>query len=282
MWKANINATQFSAALTGVHEARGQGAIDYAEVCKNCAALYRKKDSNGCKFHAGRPNLYRIGNPMRSKKVKNFIVSFYKHNSHLPKSCSQVCPSEMLQLRNRLLTSGRPEDYILFVFVLLGIKMFLRVDDLANLAMESLIPSLCTMKDGFVSSLTFRVEGKSEKRAKNNIRKNRCVYITIYRDDKVTELCPVRHLLAYIHLADISTGFIFPSNSKGGGKMNYASVNERIKRIMEEVTGRSGNFTTHFIKKSAVLFGVWGKAPLDDLMKACRHKHVCIHISRLS
>ena len=36
----------------------------------------------------------------------------------------------------------------------------------------------------------------------------------------------------------------------------------------------TGKFTTHFIKKSAVLFATWGGACVVDLMKACRHKNV--------
>ena len=91
--------------------------------------------------------------------------------------------------------------------LLLGIKCFLRADEVVNLTVEDFPSMSFTVLNpenaGFfkVKELALEVCGKCDKRA---------VTLLLHRDDKNPEFCLIRHLLLYMSQTNISSGFLFP------------------------------------------------------------------------
>ena len=94
-----------------------------------------------------------------------------------------------------------------YVMLLLGIKCFLRADEVVNLTVEDFPSMSFTVLNpenaGFfkVKELALEVCGKCDKRA---------VTLLLHRDDKNPEFCLIRHLLLYMSQTNISSGFVFP------------------------------------------------------------------------
>lgn len=105
-----------------------------------------------------------------------------------------------------------------YVMTLVGCKLFLRNSELTDLKFSSedginaINWELTSFSpSGELVGLAFNIKGKTD---------NQPVPLTLWSDDTVPELCPIRHLLAFIYLADLSDGYIFPSKaalSRGGG-----------------------------------------------------------------
>ena len=86
--------------------------------------------------------------------------------------------------------------------ILIGVKCFLRYDDLIDMTLECFHTDLSVvLENGFVESLAFTFIGKSDKKP---------VTLTLWADDVIPHFCPVRSLLAYIYASKIKGGYLFP------------------------------------------------------------------------
>ncbi|KAI8842173.1 hypothetical protein BJ741DRAFT_592377 [Chytriomyces cf. hyalinus JEL632] len=103
-------------------------------------------------------------------------------------------------------------------------------------------------------------------------------------------LCPLKHLLAWIYLTGISSGYLFPSRNeldrivearkddpscrihcKEG--ISYETVLSRIKSTCAiSIPYRSGPFGTHTMRKTGYLLSYWGGGEDSDVFKCARHK----------
>ena len=236
-------------------------------------------DGTGCFYHKNSPLHWRTGNPRSCVTLKNAVKQNHKDGAgYKPKSSGQIQPQELIAVRRRLLSSGKVEDFQLYVIILLAVKLFLRHDDFHTLRVEDIIPDLCNITENGVESIAFKVMGKSERRGKGF----KAVVFTLWADHRVTKLCPIRHLLAYANLIGIRGGFLFPTMAEVRRRRHnglyetftlYSSFNGRLRSILSEVTGRDKSFfTTHTFKKSAFLFALWGDASDQDISMAARHR----------
>ena len=289
-WKAKVNVDQFFSAISVLHEAHGHGRSDYQEACDDCWALYNNGDKSGCRYHPTR-QLWRTGNPLRHMSFQNSRKTFNKNITAKPSTASQISPDELIKIRAYLLGSGKADDFELFTVILIAIRIMLRFDDVSQMEVDDVVPDLCIINEKGVQGLCFEFFGKSEQRVdirgQNGLRgQPQPIKLTLWSDDTLPELCPVRHLLAYFSLTRIKKGFLFPSvKEMMSGKppddghykttLKYSDVNQRMRKVFARITGRDlGAFTTHTLKKSGVLFAVWGGAETADIMQACRHRNL--------
>jgi hypothetical protein len=118
------------------------------------------------------------------------------------------------------------------------------------------------------------------------------VTLLINRDDHTPELCPVRHILAWIYLLGIKSGYIFPDEKtltamidtgnthplkydNPSNHISYSVFQHRFKSACEEIiTDRAGPWGTHSCRKTFYLLGIWGKGSLEALMQDARHKTI--------
>ena len=111
----------------------------------------------------------------------------------------------MFTFKEKLLATNDLHDLQTWVCILLQCKVGLRSDCLKSLTIDSIksVWNLAVIHpNGTCDALAIRFKGKSEK--------DREVTLMIYSEWKFPALCPVKHLMAYIHFSGIKSGFLFP------------------------------------------------------------------------
>ncbi|KAI9356475.1 hypothetical protein DFJ73DRAFT_822672 [Zopfochytrium polystomum] len=189
--------------------------------------------------------------------------------------------SELLRIRTALLSRCTRQDLQLWVMMLLSVKLFLRSDEVLNLALDEDVDSKNHIlwnnsslgSDGVLEFLAFKIRGKSDKAP---------ITLLLARDDAFPELCPIRALMHYVHTCNIKKGFLFPPadmlnslTAEGDGNcaspISYESYNKRLKEVCERVIGRSARIGTHSMRKTAYFLAVWAGANEIDARQAARH-----------
>lgn len=265
-WKDPKNVDQFIAAIGTIHAARGHRE----QFFESCASCIEDEQNLGCRFHRGNPLLWRRGNPKNCSLLENVISKNTKVGSgYVAKGDSPLTPWEIADMRECLVNSNNLFDLQLYVMILLSIKLFLREEELASIKIESFNEDLFVISStGFVEGLSLFIQGKSDKQP---------VTLMIWTDHEIPNLCPVRHLLVYLHEANIKNGYIFPSRKKSGEQtsddpISYETYNEAFKTLCATFVKREGRYGSHSCRKTGYLFAVWGKGEDSDIMLSARHK----------
>ncbi|KAI9345454.1 hypothetical protein DFJ73DRAFT_489404 [Zopfochytrium polystomum] len=138
------------------------------------------------------------------------------------------------------------------------IKALLRSTELLDLQFESNVDQNClnwdltVIQDGFIEGLCFKIKGKKD---------NQPNQLILWADHKNPALCPVRHLLLYIHLSGLKSGYLFASaevwkcSDRGHhcsheDALSYGSFQQYFQHLCETVIKRDGKFGSHSIRKT--------------------------------
>ncbi|KAI3650647.1 hypothetical protein MP228_004128 [Amoeboaphelidium protococcarum] len=284
-WNDPKNVEQCNTAITVLHEERGNRG-QFIESCKLCLSELENGVNHGCRRHLMNPCVWRKGDPTQSEIVQNAQrLSSRAGAAYRPEGDSPLTPYELRDFGEACMSNNKLADYQLFVMVLIGCKLFLREHELAQLKipttndrenvncvdwnMSSVTPS------GDVKAIAFTIMGKSDKVP---------VTLFLWADNEVPSMCPVRHLLVYLHLIKLKKGFLFPSynclqtlsNNNGIAleAVPYDYVLRRFKEVCSKVISRDGKFGTHSMRKTGYLLGVWGNGSESDIMTSARHSTV--------
>lgn len=264
-WNYTGNADQFLNAITAIHKAIYQSG-SYTDPCPRCiTALQSNSNSTGCQFHLGKYKFYRCGNPRYSNEVDRAMRTATElTQNHQSRKCPQLLPSEVNTLRRYLCGTNNISDYQIYVMILLGIYMFLRFDEVANLSFDHYLPEYTVVRrDGYIENLLFKVKGKADK----------CyVYLSLKRNDEFPHFCPVRHLLMYLHLTAINSGYIFPDFKRKKDQYEYTQFNSTIKALIKDHLGKTDKISTHILRNTGYLFARFGGGVFDVIQRAARHK----------
>ena len=201
-WHAPKKINQFCAAVKILHLAMGH-RDPYREACRECRALPVEHQFKGCRSHGGNPRIMRQGNPIDSgffddkKKDIKTLLKDYKS-----KGCSQLLPSYVRRMRERLISSNNLIDFQTYVIILVAIKLFLRQDEFGDIKIDRFVPELFVVKEGGVIGLLVKVFGKCD---------DDWVHLYLWLDEDYPELCAVRHLLVYLFLIG-DQGWVFVSS----------------------------------------------------------------------
>lgn len=118
---------------------------------------------------------------------------------------------------------------------LISIKLFLRSDEVVQMKFSDIVKDISIVRhDGFLECIAFEVLGKSDKVP---------VTLSLWADDILPKYCPIRHLLAYLVVAKVQSGYLFPG--PGGGHIAYDTYHERFMRACRQLITRDGPFGTH-------------------------------------
>jgi hypothetical protein len=267
-WNDYGNVEQFLTAITNLHRTIAQSSM-YSEPCQKCIDLlkYRMEkgqDCTGCEHHQGEYKFYRRGNPRGSPVVKSTSIKCKKLcENHVKNKCSQILPSEMQKLRVMLCSSNTLQDYQLYVMALVATNLFLRYDEIVKLKHEDFLFGCSKITERKnVINMVFKVKGKRDTTHK---------LLVLWRCDDVPTLCPVRHLLLYLHVRGITNGFIFPSMNENK-KFGYHEFSRLIAKKFLPILGYKRKLTTHLFRKTGYLFAVFGGGSFDIIRVAARHK----------
>ena len=198
---------------------------------------------------------------------------------HVVMGAYQLLPKEVRDIRNALISRNNLYDIQLFTAIIISINLFLRADEMASLNTAKIVPNLCQFEHGILRILYIQVKGKCD---------GRWVTLKLHRKDDCTDLCPVRHLLAYVYAADIKDGWLFPNLKNRDMPLQYNSILGHLKRTCKKLMDRQKNITLHSFRKTAYLFAEWGMngvkttanqsasthAGLHEVMVSARHKNL--------
>ncbi|TPX74577.1 hypothetical protein CcCBS67573_g04170 [Chytriomyces confervae] len=295
-WNDPNGVAQLLTALTSVHQARGVEENEpYCDPCNTCIELDKQGDRFGCDSCRGRgfPRLWRRGNPCRNIDVKNTMARSTRNAAgYRALGDSPLTPQELLNIRQHLLGKGLA-GFQEWTMLLCGSFMFCREFEIAEFKTEPIqrgntIDYNCINWDvtvfsptGEIEGLGFTLLGKADVRPVN---------VIMWRIDDFPMLCPLKHLLAWIFLSGISSGYLFPSkhelerilearktnpgshiHCKEG--ISYESVLSQIKSTCRTcIPNRDGPFGTHCMRKTGYLLAYWGGGEDSDVFKCARHR----------
>ena len=258
-WNDPRNVDQCLSALGAIHSSRGQVGVfeDRCVMCRNA-----QKQHKGCRIHPGKPQVWRKGNPCKTALVKDVMARSRKDGSgYVAEGDCALTPFEVMNMRNVLLSSNNIEDMRLYVMILLSIKLFLRSNEVVKLKIEDIIKEVSVVSNGVLECLAFKVQGKTDKKP---------VTLCLWADHDIPQLCPIRHLMAYLNITGVTTGFIFAKAD--GDHISYDKYQSDFTNVCEMLIERNGPFGTHSCRKTAYLFAVWGGGEEADIMTSARHK----------
>ncbi|KAI9324302.1 hypothetical protein DFJ73DRAFT_966423 [Zopfochytrium polystomum] len=297
-WNDPMSANSFVSVISGIHRSRNQGG-PFLEDCPRCKALETPPTqepelpavhqhepsttaaSTGCHAHRFRPMLYRMGNPLHCSTVRDAL-----HNSsdaaatYVAEGDTGLTPWELLDVRRRLLSGNSLWELMIWTMVLIGAKLFLRSAELLDLQFSSELDYNCInwdltiFQDNFIEGLCIKVKGKKDHQP---------VHLILWADHENPSLCPVRHLLLYIHMSGLKSGHLFPSaeflrRSDRGSHcsekdcLTYSSFQDYFKTLCAEVIKREGKFGSHSIRKTGYVLAIWGGGSEAEIMHCARHK----------
>lgn len=270
-WNFLGNADQFLNAITAIHVSISQDN-NYTTPCTLCVQSRQKNiNSTGCNNHAGEFRFYRRGNPRYCKYVKSAMAKARELTSgHESRRCPQLLPVDIERLRKILFTTNKLSDYQLYVMLLLGIHLFLRFDELANFKIDQYLPQYSIVMNGKVEKILFTVQGKCDKNP---------VILQLKRNDEFMHLCPVRHLLFYVHITKLRKGYLFPDFIHNKERYEYKFFNNMVKDLIKDKLGREDNISSHILRNTGYLFAVFGKGTVELIRRAARHKSVNVALA---
>jgi hypothetical protein len=293
-WNAPDNMRQFSSALTLVHISRGQ-ACAYTEACLDCLSGAEVAGSEnlhtffGCESHHPNRKISRQGDPMTDQRLLDYMKSiFVEKSAYVQKGDSPITPFELLQVRTYLCSTNSLWDFMIYVMILLGVKLFLRSDELCSITVEQFLGDFAIVSGdyAYLEGIAVVIQGKSDKIP---------VTLMLWSDHHFPLYCPIRHLLFWLKLSGIKSGCIFPSyeflmadmqskdwnfhvptpEEKSEDQIekciSYSTFQNRVSKVFRSLLCRHGPWGTHTIRKTAYLFAIWGKGNFEEIKKGARH-----------
>ncbi|KAJ3090329.1 hypothetical protein HDU96_003446, partial [Phlyctochytrium bullatum] len=244
----------------------------------------------GCRQHRGTGALvWRRGLPNFDFEVQNVVKAIKNdRREYREKGNAYMLPQELHAIRDSMVSSGSLENLQLWVMIILATKLFLRADEVLNLKIndpedpenpektENCVNwRLTSMVNGDITRLAFSIRGKTDKAGS--------VTLTIWEETTINKLDAIRPLLAYIHLAKLKGGYLFPCadelsklrNGEGGiGRrpMSYNTFLDKLKAACKPHVLDRDSFGTHTLRKTAYALAVFGGASDIEIMNAARHK----------
>jgi integrase len=240
--------------------------------CKACIDLKTKAAErgerliNGCEEHINDPDVRRKGNSTAERGFVSDLIKYkaYAKEHYRQKGNFQFTPGEVRACRNYLLSQNNPVCFMLYVIMLMGIKLFLRIQEVLEMKVEHFKLRYFLFDDnGTIQGMCVTVNGKTDKT---------WVPLQIWRDDTNPEFCLVRHLLTWIKIARIEDGgYLFPhpddigKTHDGSSHADYDWFLGWMKYLVFDILGKDKDelsifhiIGTHILRKTAYLFAVFG------------------------
>ena len=141
-WRSESSISAYSSALAKVHMHYPSTSGEYSEYCEDCGKIPMEELQKGvgCRRHLGCPNYWRSGKPNKAPDFSNnrgMMIDYVKSH-YSARHTFAFYPGELRNIRIFLLSANDTYKLMLWTIVLVGIKGFLRVDEVLNLKVEDL------------------------------------------------------------------------------------------------------------------------------------------------
>ncbi len=263
--------------LNAAVTARGEALRGYHEFCPECVARHGDGDRTGCNHHSHNARLYRYGNPSLHIMFITMIKKLKDWFKHVPQVAGHLSPKEFIQCRNVLCNMGNNKECLqTYVMSLTSIHSFMRKGEAEKHHEDNFITELHMLQklQELPKALCHKVKGKWDG--------NKWTYLYLYRNDEYPELCPVRHLLVYLHAIGWKGGFIFPTTyelhnpPEDGVYLTQIADDDLYRRVnilwIEVLKKGDKRLGFHTFRKTGYLWAMIGNAHVESAMQAARHK----------
>ena len=173
-WNAVINEKQFGSTITKLHRFRKQNTKEYHDSCPDCFEYYERGQRIGCLDHHT-PQPFRSGNPMFSMQVEKGMRNLKASQEIFDvNGASSLNPFQLEEIRAHLVGTRSLIDYQTWVIILIGIKLFLRINELTGdeidihgnikttgIRMEDFDQHNSGIEDGLVTDIAIRIKGNN-------------------------------------------------------------------------------------------------------------------------
>jgi hypothetical protein len=273
-WTCNSGIKVFGSAVSRFHKCRDHTG-KYLEVCDKCVELRKTdKSSNGCRSHENQESrLFRRGNITESVHFTDCMAGLIDGTYH-SQGNDALRPRDVRACGNFLLGAANLAWLGAYVLILIAVRLFLRSDEIVPLQVCDFIRTLFIRKNGRIHSLALKIKGKKDDDWK---------YYWLWMDEDYPSICPVRHLLIYVYLANIKEGYLFPTSKElsnppddGNYVTNLCRVSfmKWFKGLLIKVLPKRGEFLKvglHMFRKTGYTFAIWGKGLWEAIKKDARH-----------
>lgn len=280
-WKVEKTLHVYKMALNKLHNHFSEEiGKHYHERCPKCCQLKDK-----CDQHLDYPRFFRRGNPTSNQRfLKQYELMQEKlREEDNDRKTGSFIPSELREIREYCLSHNNKYYLMLWTIMIVGVKEFLRIDEVLNLKVEHFKKDLFIVNEKNVEALAISVKGKTDLTAKDLL-----MWDESDEGYKFTELSPTRAILMWIKVSKIEKGYIFPSKTElaegcqsPANHLPYSTYLDFIKSLFKGKKGRPGILSkdhdpktlygTHILRKTGYLLAIWGSR---DCSSNIRHSSI--------
>lgn len=265
-WRAISTLGIFRSALSFLHSRYDCCRGTYVQQCPQCHAIPLAQIQKGesCEHHPNDSRYWRRGNVINSEEFKLHmrLMEKYIDENYESRSTVALFPSELRKIRNYLMAMNDLNGLMLWCLIILGVRLYLRVDEVLSLTIESFIPEYFVVKRRQVMTLCVKVKGKTDQDYQ---------HFQVFDDLECPELSAVRPLLLFLAASGRKQGYIFPTLSQimePFPTIHYEYPNalsdlqylcqDVLKKNFVSANGHRIFSGTHTLRKTAFLLAYWG------------------------
>ena len=297
-WKGTSVPGIFRSALSKLHKHYETTNGTYIELCDDCRLLGINAvcKGEGCKKHPSQSQYWRRGNCTTTKKFRDAISEMedYCENHYEARSTYAFLPGQLRDIREYLLASNNKLNMMIWTMICVGVKLFLRIDEVILMKVEDFNTSYFVVTKDNVEGLCVKIKGKKEKTA---------LHFMLWDDKDCPDFSPTKAILAWIAYSGIRSGPIFPTkeqldagNTETTEHYGYESFLQQMKFLCQHIlkedlkSEQMKNLIigTHMLRKSAFLMAYWGfilsgrtakESKLNamdeaNILQSARHKNI--------
>jgi hypothetical protein len=288
-WNCVPTIKLYAASLEKLHGKYETTRGVYIEACDECIEMHRLT-RQACALHTGMggAKLVTVGNPRQGDEFKNVVKQMLKVavDRDLSRSTFAYAPHELRAIRDHCLATNNLYDMMIWTIMIIGIKLFLRVDEVLSLTVEDFQTNLFVLNKLNVTGLMVEVFGKSEK------KDGRKVILSLWDDKDCPDFSGTRALMLWLVKSGIYSGKLFPSKSElqtgattPSVGITYEAFHARQVHFCKNVLGKRNLDKviiggTHMLRKTGYLLAIWGLpesstgiGPITEaeILEAARH-----------
>jgi hypothetical protein len=246
----SLNVTRLTTApsverVTKKGKSAGAKKIKKSEkVTPVCNETIGNGNWKSCRDHANARLLVSHGNAVNADIAKATYNCYQAQlqDQHEVRGNIQILPCNLRKLRKALLGEGLG-GLQKWCMVILGVKLFLRVNELLVIKVDDFQCDLNIVHPNSIKSLCLRIHNSKAKGDEPKFQD-----VMSHKDDICPEFCPLTTLLTYIWASNIKGGFLFPDTSE---LLHWAGDESEKWQLSEHgvvIAGHgNGHFATHWI-----------------------------------
>lgn len=270
IWRAASTLKGYQSALSKIcsHYDTTKG-----EYFKPCGACSRATAGCGCAVHVDKPSLLHCGSVTKDEDFLKAMVSLleYVEETYDGKTTFQLMPSMLRAIRNALLVANDKYSLMVWTLMIVGIKLFGRIDEVITMKVEDFPPDYFAIKDNNVKALATEIKGKCDKETHT---------MAIWDDTECPEFSAARALIVWVAVSGITEGYLFPSRAfvcgplcgkqPASNHVAYTTLLDHLKGLVENTcnideSAMDNTFIgTHLLRKTGYLLMAWGFRQLKE------------------